>query len=516
MKFLYHFKLIFFNKKLFFRTEEENYKNVLLVELFSIKSTIISFFLFTNAFSDLFKTKIIAYDTRFLTPKKKILILILNFFNFFNYYGLYRSLGVKNFIYPSKNKKLESEGKKLSAVILNKLKKKSDITKIKIHNILVGDLFYDTFLREKNKVTIDINSNEFNLFLKESVQLFLYWFYLLTDKKIKGIIVSHSVYVTALPARIAAYKNIKAYCVNYHSVFQITKKELLVWGGFRKYPKEFIKISKNKKNDCIAAARRNLKKRFSGNNDNLYNISATLKSKTYIKDTNFAERILANNSNTKILVAAHDFTDAVNGHGRLIFPDMYEWINFLIQFSKEKNYEWYLKLHPSEYDSNLDKIKSVVVGAKNFFILPKEVSHNQLIKEGIKCVLTVFGSIGHEYPYFGIPVINAGENPHSGYNFNYHPKTRSEYVYILNRITKLSVPKNAKRNIFEFYYMKHMCDYNIFPDITTMQDLNSFIIFKYFFDNLSSGNYIKIIRDYKGFILSNDRRMIKQKKYKIS
>ena len=61
-----------------------------------------------------------------------------------------------------------------------------------------------------------------------------------------------------------------------------------------------------------------------------------------------------------------------------------------------------------------------------------------------------------------------------------------------------------------------MCDYNIFPDITTMQDLNSFIIFKYFFDNLSSGNYIKIIRDYKGFILSNDRRMIKQKKYKIS
>lgn len=516
MKFLYHFKFISFSKKFFFRAENENYRNILLVELFSIKSTIVSFFLFANAFSDLFRTKIVAYDTRFLSAKKKLLILILNFFKFFNYYGLYRSLGVQNFIYPLKNKKLELESEKISEDILRKLKKKSDITKIKIYNILVGDLFYDTFLREKNKITIDLNSNEFNLFLKDSVQLFLYWFYLLKNEKIKGIVVSHSVYVTALPARIAAYQNIKAYCVNYHSVFQITKKELLVWGGFRKYPKEFIQISKNKQNKCIAAASRNLKNRFSGNKDNLYNISATLKSKTYVKDTNFTKRVLTNNNNIKILVAAHDFTDAVNGHGKLIFPDMYEWIIFLIQFSKKKNYEWYLKLHPSEYDLNFYKIKSVVGEAKNFFILPKEVSHNQLIKEGIKCVLTVFGSIGHEYPYFGIPVINAGENPHSGYNFNYHPNTVSEYVSILNRIPKLKVSKNAKRKIFEFYYMKHMCDYNIFPDITSMQDLNSFVIYKYFFDNLSNSNYIKIISDYKGFILSNDRRMIKQKKYKIS
>ena len=179
MKFLYHFKLIFFNKKIFFRTEEENYKNVLLVELFNIKSTIISFFLFANAFSDLFKTKIIAYDTRFLTSKKKILILILNFFNFFNYFGLYRSLGVKNFIYPSKNKtrilgaslKVENENGKAVRTD-KKYRKKWSVMKAEEILILRGDL--DTLsIFEKNKSKRDDIADTLTQCLSYNVQILL-------------------------------------------------------------------------------------------------------------------------------------------------------------------------------------------------------------------------------------------------------------------------------------------------------------------------------------------------------
>ena len=71
------------------------------------------------------------------------------------------------------------------------------------------------------------------------------------------------------------------------------------------------------------------------------------------------------------------------------------------------------------------KIKNLLIIFKKYpslKLLQKNLSHNRIISKGIKCVLTTYGSIAHEYPLFGIPVINAGENPHSGYNFSINPK----------------------------------------------------------------------------------------------
>ena len=37
--------------------------------------------------------------------------------------------------------------------------------------------------------------------------------------------------------------------------------------------------------------------------------------------------------------------------------------------------------------------------------IPSNTPHNQLISEGVDVVLTVFGSVQFEYPFFNIPVI---------------------------------------------------------------------------------------------------------------
>ena len=39
--------------------------------------------------------------------------------------------------------------------------------------------------------------------------------------------------------------------------------------------------------------------------------------------------------------------DAVHVYGNLIFPDFYEWMVYLGEFSKKTEYEWYIKNHPS-------------------------------------------------------------------------------------------------------------------------------------------------------------------------
>ena len=92
------------------------------------------------------------------------------------------------------------------------------------------------------------------------------------------------------------------------------------------------------------------------------------------------------------------------------------------------------------------------------FLLPSEVTHNQLIKEGISAVFTVHGTVGMDYALFNIPVINASlSNPHINYSFNFHPKNIQELKnIILNLDNKIKNFKIKKREIFECYAMKNV------------------------------------------------------------
>ena len=65
---------------------------------------------------------------------------------------------------------------------------------------------------------------------------------------------------------------------------------------------------------------------------------------------------------------------------------------------------------------------------KNFIVLPKNTTVTQMLNKKFDYVLTVYGSVGHEYPLFDTPVINASvSGPHSAYSFNLSPKNKKSY-----------------------------------------------------------------------------------------
>ena len=80
-----------------------------------------------------------------------------------------------------------------------------------------------------------------------------------------------------------------------------------------------------------------------------------------------------------------------------MFPDFYEWLDFICKLSIKTDYEWYIKTHPKTFLENKIVVKDFVSRYPNIQYLSDEVSHNQLINEGINIVLTVYGSIGLEY-----------------------------------------------------------------------------------------------------------------------
>ena len=131
-------------------------------------------------------------------------------------------------------------------------------------------------------------------------------------------------------------------------------------------------------------------------------------------------------------------------------------MEFLGGISNRTDYEWHVKTHPDSLPGNLPVIQELLEKYPNLSLVSQDVSHHQLIDEGIDFVLTVYGTIGFEYAALGKNVINASLcNPHVAYNFNIHPKSVEEYEKIL-----LSLPDQRididESEIYEYYFMRNI------------------------------------------------------------
>ena len=123
-------------------------------------------------------------------------------------FGIYKSFSTNEFLDIKNNKKCIRKSQKTFNKTINKIKSKNDLLKLKIENILIGDLIYDSFLKQYNTETIDIYSKIFKNFLKISINYFYFWLEQFKLKKIKSVISSQSVYLSSLPIRIGISKNV--------------------------------------------------------------------------------------------------------------------------------------------------------------------------------------------------------------------------------------------------------------------------------------------------------------------
>ena len=260
----------------------------------------------------------------------------------------------------------------------------------------------------------------------------IYWQNYLNNNNVKSILISHSVYATAIISRIAIIKNIKVYNVGVSYAYKLDRKNILRLSGFDEYKKNFKKISKLIPKDLKSIAKRELKGKIFGKKIQAFAIN------NQTSYSSFKNISVKKNKNLKpkILVAAHCFTDAVHAYGNNIFTD-FDWIEFLGNLSEKTNYEWLIKLHPSQYDLNINKFEYFSEKYPRFTILRKDISHNEILNSyKILGVLTVYGSIGMNILYLNI--INAStNNPHAYYNFNFNPKSKNELKKIIVNIENL-------------------------------------------------------------------------------
>ena len=230
---------------------------------------------------------------------------------------------------------------------------------------------------------------------------------------------------------------------------------------------------------------------------------------------------IVKSSRPKILVCTRNLFDAVHVFGNQLFADNLEWLECLGKLSNKTNYDWYIKTHRL-YEGKFKKyqpksnstIYKIIKRYPKLKILDPDYSHHQIISEGINFVITQHGSVGHEYAYLGVPVINSSiNNPQISYNFNINPRTKFEFINIIKNLKRIKF-SIQKKSVIEFYFMRNIYqDKNWFFD--DQSDLMKFIndwegkynykIYEYSLKYLNDNKNIKKIENnFNNFLKTND------------
>lgn len=361
--------------------------------------------------------------------------------------AVYESFGVSNHLICNLSPEQEREAVFLFEEIWNGIHTFSDWKNIEVYGIHVGSVIIRTFLRFYVP-DFDPRGQSQKDFLFECIKQIVYWYYRFESYDYRVVLTWDGGAYDSILANIAIAKGIPVY-----SMYFAAGRKMIFddpWYGRQfKYYKEFwYQLSSEEKEYGLKWAKKTLQKRLSGQGKNHFEMKEAYDA---FKTTKSETRITGDEV-IKIVIVPHSFEDDSYMYGAQIFDDnYYSWLCHLGELSNiYYDYGWYMKIHPMSSKRDRIIVNDILKRYPNIKVLPERVSVIQMKEEGINWALTVQGSIGHEYPILGIEVINAGENPHETFDFNWNPKSVEEYDDLIANIYNLR-PKDKVNEVYEYY-----------------------------------------------------------------
>lgn len=478
-----------------------------LFELNQMHSAVIAYSYLANVLAEKHKARVIVFSNSKATSWRAILGRVFDS----NVRKIYRSFNVSKFMDLKLSPQQESDALVLFDKLYPEIQSKSDVEKLSVDGVLIGDLVYDTYLRRESLPTVDLGDKRFVASLKRSIERFVFWKGYFDSHNVKAINISHCVYDLALPLRIAVSRNIPAYQINATHAYCLGESNFHAYTDFKYFPEYFSRLPANIQESGLHEAEQRLERRFAGE----VGVDMSYSSKSAFL-TEKRMPVLRKSEKVKILIATHCFFDSPHPYGFNLFPDFHEWLSFLGDISEKTDYDWYIKTHPDFLPGNKAIIESFLQRFPRFTLIPADTSHRQIIHEGIDFALTVYGTIGFEYAALGVPVINASmSNPHVAYNFNLHPETVDQYKDMLLHLGEQKIEVD-KEKVYEYYFMKHIYNTNdwLFENYQQMiADLGGYSgqftleVYSYWADRWTAARHAGILAALDSFVNSGDFRL---------
>jgi hypothetical protein len=492
------------NERLWRDSRPEKTEGEILLEANPMASSIISFSYVANVLASIHRAGITGYILKERPSSGRVDHRLMR---------LYRSFNTERFIYLDLNPQQRQEQERLFADVYPRLKSKKDVEDLQVDGVWFGDLLYDSHLMISRKPTIDPQDPSFRKALREALGYYLFWRDYLRSHPVKAVVLSHCVYYHyGILLRLAVQQDIPVYQSNASHLYRLSGERLWAYDDFYDYPEQFHSLPPEVQERGLKAAQERLERRFSGEVgvDMHYSTMSS-----YTRPT--GKRIIPESPRIKVLIATHCFFDSPHPYGVNLFPDFYEWLTFLGSISERTDYDWYIKTHPDFLPGNKEILEGFVRRFPRFTLIPSESSHLQLMAEGIRFGLTVYGTMGFEYAALGIPVINASLcNPHIRYGFNIHPRTVDELEKVLLDLPNVKLDIDP-REVLEYYYMAHLhyTDNWLFKDFQgLLKEIGGYneqftpVIYKKFLGEFSVERHHRIKRELERFAASGAYRFL--------
>ena len=409
------------------------------------------------------------------------------------YFNLYKPIGLqalwnledlkKQYINKLEDKTIKSKAIK----IFNKIKNKKEILNLYIDEIYCGDLIYDSYIRFRNRPTVDIKDKFLGKIIYLTILSIKCFEKFQKNYNFKSLYTSYATFIHfGLLVRVFLKMKVKVYSGATISTYnkKLTVKDPFHVENFRKFNAIYAKL--NNKTKRIKESKIMLDKIFYKNRKNL-------QFNDYMNVDPFKVNKKKLKKNYDGMIFLPNFFETQREWGKLVFPDFYEWINFTCDFICKHSLNIAIKPHPNiYYEKNNESVKIVKFLKKKYkridWIDPS-ISNFEIFKN-IKCGISPWGTILWELAYFNVHSISAGEHPACKYNIGFEPRSIKEYKRILLSINKLKVKKRITKRILEFCYMYYIHNHDSFKTTARTIKLNK-IDFK------NSSSLKKFIEIYK-------------------
>ena len=364
---------------------------------------------------------------------------------------IYNAFNVKGIIDSKLTVEQKAEAEELCGDIWRNLSDWEDWKNIHIYGIHFGTTIIRNFLRVSIP-DFDIKSEKMHSFLLNAINTIVFWYHYFEQNNVKIVLLADGVSWDGYIRDIAVSKSIPVYALCYKMV-----KATLDFCDRPVYPyfKEMWgQLTQEEQTYGIKWAKEHISKRLRGGTDEVFYNNK--KNYTFAEQKK-REKILRTSNHIKIVICPHIFEEDCYWCGEQIFDDNYfEWLCHLGELSEQTpSYDWYLKMHPFAQRRDMIIIDKILQRYPKIKKIPSNISPIQLREEGIEYALTVYGTIGHEYPEIGIQVINAGVNPHSAFDFTWNPKTKAEYDELIYNLDKLNKKKDEE-GLYQFYCLNYL------------------------------------------------------------
>lgn len=168
----------------------------------------------------------------------------------------------------------------------------------------------------------------------------------------------------------------------------------------------------------------------------------TIKSLTEVRD-----QLQLDPSKKTAVIFSHVSWDAAFFFGTCLFDDFEDWLMQTVKFVATEcpRMNWIVKLHPFNVFKLQRESKHEESEMKLLRPLMPLPSHIKLLRADtdintrslfplVDYVLTVNGTVGMEFPCYGVPAVVAGTGRYSHRGFTIDPESREEYLHILRTL----------------------------------------------------------------------------------